>query len=69
MKPVNLNEIECMVDAHGLAALVEALADVADRKADHIREAWGDKATAGVWQRCARRLHSAHERIEDVFGR
>ena len=42
-------ELEKMIDSATLEAVVIALAEIAAEKAQHIREAWQDNATAKPW--------------------
>ena len=52
------NELEAMIDAHGLGAVISAISDVCDAKAQHISENWQDESLANVWQEAANMLAS-----------
>jgi hypothetical protein len=52
-------DLEAAVDALGLAAVVECLAEVCAVKAEHVRLAWQDERTARPWDRARRRLEAA----------
>lgn len=45
--------LEPIVDKHGIACVLEALALVAELKADHIASNWGDRGLAAAWKRVA----------------
>ncbi len=49
-------EVEAIVDRTSLAAVVNALTDLAYLKRDHIMESWGDRALAASWAKLARDL-------------
>lgn len=51
-----IDEVERLIDTHGLAAFLETTATVCNLKADHIRENWQDDATAQPWDRMGSRL-------------
>ena len=51
-----IDEIERLIDAHGLASFLETTAAVCDLKADHIRTNWQDWSTAQPWDRMSGRL-------------
>ena len=53
--------LEALVDANGLRAVVEALAAIAYAKADHIQEAWQDRGLARLWLAAGRRLATTAE--------
>ena len=51
-----LADLEQAVDALGLAAVVECLAEVCAVKAEHVRLTWQDERASRVWDRAGRRL-------------
>lgn len=57
--PVAQYTLEEIVDAHGLAWTLHALADMCRDKADHLRINWQDKDTAYAWDRAARTVENA----------
>jgi hypothetical protein len=57
-------EIEALVDRHGLRAVLLDLAFICDGKADHIRSGWGDKATAKAWAHASRICDRAQLKVE-----
>jgi hypothetical protein len=48
--------LESLVDQHGLGPVLDNLHAVCDEKADHLASAWQDKKDASLWRRAARRL-------------
>lgn len=48
--------LEPLVDQSDLSAVLLALGRVCNEKAEHIRENWQDKITAGVWDRAAKAI-------------
>lgn len=43
------NTLEALIDAANLGAVVCALSEICDAKAEHIREAWQDEPIARQW--------------------
>ena len=63
MNRQELDALEALIDAHTLADVVGALAQLASEKADHIRENWQDDTTAEVWDNHATHLLFAEYRV------
>ena len=51
--------LEDLIDSHGLAAIVDAVARVCLLKADHIETNWQDDRLAEYWRRAARTVSAA----------
>lgn len=51
--------LEDLIDRHGLSAVLTALRDIAQAKAEHVRSAWQDAHTARAWERTARAIDKA----------
>lgn len=49
-------DLERLVDTHGLAAVLDALRAIAHGKAEHVRANWQSPALALAWERIAGRL-------------
>jgi hypothetical protein len=49
-------DLERLIDLTDLAAVIDALADVAGAKAEHIATNWQDTSSAKVWDHAARDL-------------
>lgn len=43
------DELEAMIDSHGLAAILESLEEICNGKADHLSTNWQDERSARVW--------------------
>lgn len=54
-----LEHLESLIDKHGAARIVDALADISYQKANHIRNNWQDEISASAW-------HSLGTRLEKV---
>lgn len=53
------SELEAVVDRHGLAHVLDALAWLVEAKADAVRENWQDEPLARAWSRAGRRIDTA----------
>jgi hypothetical protein len=62
-------ELENMIDAYGLVAVLESIADIAGEKAAHIAVNWQDAKTASCWERVASKLWSVSTTAETYVGR
>lgn len=51
--------LEAAIDRHGLAGVLQAIADLCNAKATHLEEAWQDKEQSRDWLRVERRLDTA----------
>lgn len=52
-----MQELESIIDAeYGFSMLLEAIASIANDKAEHIRESYNDETTAKFWEKRARTL-------------
>ncbi len=56
-------ELELLVDGASLANVLAALAEIAREKADHIRSNWHDNVTAREWDRAARTIETATDKV------
>ena len=55
------DRLEAMIDAHGLCAVLEAIAGICAEKAAHVSSNWQDKALAELWDNACRDvLRAAH---------
>jgi hypothetical protein len=50
------DDLEQMIDRHGLAAILEAVSDICSAKADHLRSNWQDAESAKVWDSDAKKI-------------
>jgi hypothetical protein len=51
-----MEELEKLVDKHGVENVVEMLADICWGKVDHIQVNWQDEVLAKYWRKCAREI-------------
>lgn len=56
-------ELEVIIDRHGLKKVLVMMSDIAYAKADHIRETWEDKGLAQEWERDASKLDNLASKI------
>ena len=47
------HKLELMIDAYGLASVLDAMSDVCSLKASHIAEHWQDMPLAKAWTRAS----------------
>lgn len=52
-------QLEHLIDAEGLAQVLEHIADICGEKADHIRSSYADEPLAKLWQSAGRYVASA----------
>ena len=59
------NRLELLVDRSSLGAVVDALAEIADEKAEHIRSTYGraDAAYATSWRKDGQKLAALLARL------
>lgn len=57
-------DLEAMIDKHGLTHVLTGLACVCREKAEHLRSNWQDAASARVWTRDAQICDAAAIRIQ-----
>ena len=53
------NQLETLIDAHGVDSILESIGIVCRDKADHIRSNWQDNVLAGQWERVAKKIDDA----------
>jgi hypothetical protein len=57
MKPEE--ELEMLIDRHGLAHVLDMLSDVCAEKAEHIESTWDDRGLAKLWHRAGVKVRAA----------
>lgn len=57
-------QVERLVDATTLSAVLRALTEVCRGKAEHLRANWQDEATARSWDYAGRVIDRAESRID-----
>ena len=66
MDQATLDDLESLVDRFGMSRLLDALADLAICKGEHLRANWQDKESAKVWERDAKRNKAQRRMMESV---
>lgn len=59
-------DLEAMIDRHGLLHVITALTCVCGEKADHIRANWQDRNSALVWQRASNLIDTVARKIDQL---
>lgn len=59
-----LELLEDLVDKHSMSGLLSDLAEIAQLKADHIRENWQDTVTARTWEKAAQKIDALSLKID-----
>jgi hypothetical protein len=60
------NTLEALVDAHGLYAVANALAEISHAKADHLASNWQDHGAAKRWTKAAIVFQGAEDRLRKI---
>jgi len=50
------DDLEDLIDKHGLSGVVSALSDICYEKANHVRTNWQDEVLAKAWEKNAKVL-------------
>ena len=58
------DDLESMIDRHGLRLIASLLIDICQEKAEHIETTWQDKITAKPWTRAAKEFERAWSKID-----
>lgn len=61
--PTIENLLEALVDKHGLANVLSALARICDEKAEHLAVNWQDTASAKVWAEDAEAIECISSKV------
>ena len=62
-----LDELESLIDTHGMANIMMALVHIADEKAEHVKSNWQDLELADAWRKVSHALIS--KRLSNALGR
>lgn len=57
-----LEELEHMVDVHGLSQVLSVLSEIAWLKSEHVVSAWGDVSLGREWERAGKVCDTASGR-------
>jgi hypothetical protein len=52
-------ELERLIDAHGMFKVLSAIYTISTEKAEHLRSNWQDEITARAWEAGAQKLNKA----------
>lgn len=58
------DQIEAIIDRTSVVEVLALIADICSEKADHIRSNWQDRRTAAVWDRAARTVIAAANKVD-----
>ena len=59
----SVDQLETLIDAHGLRNVLESLAIICYGKAEHLRANWQDDVAARVWESDARKIDKCAARV------
>ena len=62
-----LEELESLIDKHGLAKIMTALVYITDEKAEHVKLNWEDLVLADAWRKVSDALIS--KRLSHALNR
>ena len=62
-----LDELESLIDTHGMANIMLALVHIADEKAERVKSNWQDLELANAWRKVSDALIS--KRLSNALGR
>ena len=65
-----LDDLESLIDTHGMANIMMALVHIADEKAEHVKGNWQDLELSDAWRKVSaalisKRLSNALNRLPD----
>lgn len=63
-----MDVLEQLVDGMGMAQVLDALAEVASAKSDHLLSNWQDEGQAERWDKVAAVLLNAEQKTRDVMN-
>lgn len=60
------DKLESLIDSHGLAAVLDAMAQIAFEKAEHIVSSYADATTARHWDKANAALRKAETKAREL---
>ncbi len=66
MTPAQLQQLELLVDASSLTAVLQGLAEIAALKAEHLADAWQDHLAAISWNAASSSICRVATRLEGL---
>jgi hypothetical protein len=58
-----MDELEKLIDRHGLTSVIDRVVDICHEKADHIQVNWQDRVLARAWTKCAVALERSSVKV------
>jgi len=62
-----LDELERLIDTHGMANIMLGLVHICDEKAEHVESNWQDQVLSDAWRKVSDALIS--KRLSNALGR
>ena len=62
------DQLEALVDARGLSAVLVALSEVCYGKAEHLVSNWQEKPASNAWAKSGNAIAKATTRIQNDYG-
>lgn len=66
--PTLAQQLEALIDRHGMANVIHNMAFVADEKAQHLRVNWQDNVSARSWESVSRKLYHVEHCAQTKIG-
>lgn len=60
------DNVETLVDRYGVSEVLDMLSAVCRLKSDHCEHAWQDTRLSGQWERVAREVDKAVQRVQKL---
>ena len=58
------DNLESLIDRHGLFPVLEAIAEICYLKADHLTTNWQDRVSARLWEKAGKWVEKAGAKTE-----
>jgi hypothetical protein len=56
-------QLEQLIDTHGIDFLIDKLSEICHQKAEHLRSDWQDDSAANMWENNAHALENAYYEV------
>lgn len=68
MKPMlHAEHIEQLIDAYGVARLLETIADICGQKAEHIESNWQDALLSKQWEKAGFKINNTAMHVKSLL--
>lgn len=64
---MHADQLESLIDKHGLSQVLTAIEDICNGKAEHIESNWQDSATARAWSKASKRVELANNIVKRLL--